>query len=256
MKVLRLCDSDDFDEAIAVESRVWSVAQRVMEAELVTDVETVPRLIWPTVDLPDRVERWLDEYQPDFVLLKVNWYWYGYESVPLRMERLLGRRVGGMVAKAGLRAADSPRVGRTRVFKRLRRFAHGVIGGDSPFTTAEVIEVMEAVMRRVIARENVVLLVKGIGRAGNRDDPATGYYSERFGRKVTTVQGSLRRLCEELHVAWIDPTTSGSTGFRDPDQEQGDGIHRGEWGYRKVGEREGLAMAEEWKRSSNARDED
>lgn len=250
MKVLRLCDSDDFDEAVPLESRVWSVAQRAMAAELSTDVETVPRLIWPTSDLPERVEKWLDQYQPDFVLLKVNWYWYGYESVPLRVERVLGPRLGKPLASLGLRAADSRTVGHSPVFKQLRRYAHRFIGGDSPFTTAHVVTVMEAVIRRIIAREDVVLLVKGIGLVGNRDDPATGYYVERFGKKVSTVQGSLRRLCEDLHVTWIDPVTDGRTGFRDPDQERGDGIHRGEWGYRRVGEREGLAMAREWKRST------
>ena len=71
MKVLRLSNSDDLNEAIPVEERVGNVAGRTMADEIGLPVETVTRAIWATDDLPDRVEKWLDQYQPDLSLIHI-----------------------------------------------------------------------------------------------------------------------------------------------------------------------------------------
>lgn len=252
MIVLRLSNSDDLNEAVPPDERVGNVAGRTMSEEIGQPVETITRAIWATDDLPDRIERWLDQYQPDFVFMKVNWYWYGYESVPLRVERLLGRRLGRPLARLGIRAAESPTVGSSKVFKHLRRYAHRFIGGDSPFTTDHVISVMDASIRRIVAREHTVLLVKGTGgRRAGRGDPATWYFADALARKVDTVEGAIRRRCDELHVAWVDTETQGRIAQKDRDLARGDGIHRGLKGHQILGMTEGRSMAKAW-REANA----
>lgn len=246
MKVLRLSNSDDLNEAVPVDERVGNVAGRTMSEEIGLPVETVTRAIWATDDLPDRVEKWLDQYQPDFVFMKVNWYWYGYESVPLRLERLLGSRLGKPLARLGVRAAESPTIGTKRPFMTARRYAHRVIGGDSPFSSEHVIVVMEATIRRIIAHEHVVLLVKGTGRRDGHDDPGTWYYAPALRKKIAHVEDALRETCATMHVAWTDIAAQGRLDPADRNMARGDGIHVGRVGHQAMGEKEGLSMAEAW----------
>ena len=91
MRVLRLGNSEDRSPGIADSDRAWYIAGIVLAEACGESVETVVRPISPTRELPDLLDKWLDEYQPDLVLLKVTWYWYSYESVPRRIERLFGR---------------------------------------------------------------------------------------------------------------------------------------------------------------------
>jgi hypothetical protein len=72
-----------------------------------------------------------------------------------------------------------------------------VIGGDSAFTCDQVVERMQAVIRRVVRRENVILIVKGAG--GGRDAfGALGPYYHRFAPKREYVEGAIEALCAEL----------------------------------------------------------
>lgn len=247
MIVLRLTNSDDLNESVPAAERVGAIAGNRMSEEIGEPVETVTRVIWATYDLPDRIDKWLDQYKPEFVFMKVNWYWYGYESVPLRIERLLGPRFGKPLARLGVRAAESPTVGTKRPFMIARRYAHRVIGGDSPFTTEHVIAVMEATIRRIIAHEQVVLLVKGTGRRDGHDDPGTWYYAPALRKKIAYVEDALREKCAAMHVAWTDIAAQGRLNPADKDMARGDGIHVGRIGQRAMGEKEGLSMAEAWR---------
>lgn len=248
MWVLRLGNSDDLATDVPEDQRNYVVAAQCLEEAVGEQVETVVRPIWPRPGLPDLVDQWLERYQPDFVFLKVTWYWYGYESVPLRIGRLLGR-AGRPVARAATWAAASPRFSHQRWFKWGRRAAHRLIGGDSPFEPATVIARMEAVIRRVAAREQIVLVVKGTG-GGRRDEGTLAGYYGNFARKRAFVEGSIERLCAQLHVTYVG--TGPPKGPEDRDIDEGDGLHKGARGHNAMGRQEGEAMVAGWRASNGA----
>lgn len=172
----------------------------------------------------------------------MNWYWYGYESVPLRLRRkvpVLGR----FLAAAGDGATNISWLSRTRAFKAGRNLAVRLIGGDTPFTCEEVIECMQSVIRRVIAHEEVVLVVKGAG--GGR--PAAGSlapYFDRFTQRRQHVEGAIEAFCRDLGIHYVGIARQRTR--EESDIDKGDGVHKGEYGLRRVGEHEGRAMAEAW----------
>ena len=242
MRVLRLGNSEDTSPGIPDEARAWYFAGKRLEEVSGEPVETVLRPIWPGRELPALLDGWLDDHQPDVVFIKVTWFWYAYESVPRRIERLLGR-AGKPIAKAGLGAAKKPRLARNRAFKLGRRMAHRVIGGDTPFDSSQVLEVMEACIRKVIARENIVLVVKGTGGAKQDVEALAGFYG-RFTTRRLEVEGGIERLCKSLHVTYVGvpPRPPGEK----QDLKGGDGLHQGQSGQQRMGMIEGAALADAW----------
>ena len=243
MRVLRLGNSEDRSPGIADSDRAWYIAGIVLAEACGESVETVVRPISPTRELPDLLDKWLDEYQPDLVLLKVTWYWYSYESVPRRIERLLGRS-GKPIARAGTRAGESPRFATKRWFKLCRRAAHRIIGGDTPFPSSQVLEVMEECIRRVKARENVALLVKGTG--GNRYDEETlaGYY-QRFVNRREHVEGTIEKFCRDADVPYVNTKKAGVTSRAE--LAASDGLHTDLAGQERMGLKEGEQMVSAWR---------
>jgi len=243
MKILRLGNSDDLNPAVPVEDQGWYYSQNLIAAQIGEPVETVVRAIWPGPELPRLVDEWMDRYEPDLVFLKVTWFWYAYESVPRRIERLLGR-AGKPIAGAALGAAKRPSLARNPGFKLGRRIAHRVIGGDTPFATSQVIAVMEEVVRRVTTRENIALLVKGTGDGRGPDDGIPGSH-ERFNARRIEVEGEIERFCASVHVPYIGtgriPAASGRM-----DLKKSDGVHRGADSHNRMGLWEGEAMLKTW----------
>ena len=243
MRILRLGNSEDTSAGIPDELRGWRIAEQLLALDIGEPVETIVRPIWPSPELPRLLAKWLDEYQPDMVFLKVTWFWYGYESVPRRIERLLGR-AGKPIARAGLSAAGNKRLARNRAFKFGRRVAHRIIGGDTPFNSHYVLELMETCIRQVVAKEDIVLLVKCSG-ASERDEGALAGYHERFMRRHDEVAGGIERLCDQLHVSHTRslPAPPG------PNEElrKGDGLHLGSGGQERMGVAEGRAMVAAWR---------
>jgi hypothetical protein len=239
MRILRLGNSDDLNPAIPVEDQGWYIAQQLISANLGEPVETKLRAIWPGAELPGLVDEWIDEYQPDLVFLKVTWFWYAYESVPRRIERIFGR-AGKPVARAGLNATKKPRLVSHPAFKLGRRAAHRVIGGDTPFPSSQVLAVMQETIRRVLAREDIALLVKGTGDGRGPKDNIPGSH-ERFTKRRTEVEGTIERFCQGLHVPYIG-TGRNPTAEQRMDLKQGDGLHRGAPSHERMGRWEGEAM--------------
>ena len=168
MKILRLTNSNDFYGDVADSDRGYRLIEAALKDECGVEVETIRRTIWPADDLPDIVERWVNEHRPDMVFLKTSSYWYSYESVPLKFQRKLGR-VGKVAGDAGLKAATTPSVAHNAVFRKLRYFAQATIGGDTNFTVDYSIQTVEAVIRRVLRHEDTLLVVRG--SRGGRDRP-------------------------------------------------------------------------------------
>ena len=126
-----------------------ALAAEALGQELGTPVDVVARAIWPSPKLPSLVERWMDEEEPDLVLMRSRPYAFLYESVPLRIERALGP-VGKPVARAGLKAADSPLLAHNAAFHALRTLGLRTIGGVTTYTPQEVVAVLEACVRVII----------------------------------------------------------------------------------------------------------
>jgi hypothetical protein len=226
------------------ERRAWRIAQEHLAAALGEPVETALHMISPSRRLPSLLDEWLDETEPDLVFLKVNWYWYAYESVPRRIERILGR-AGRPVARAGVKATHNEKLAHNPAFKLGRRTAHRLIGGDPPYSTVEVLDVMETVIRRVVAMESIALVVKGNG--GSRTQAGDGFMGpyERFNRRRIEVEGSVERLCKSLNVPYIGTPARSERSAREA--RKNDGIHRGAFGHERMGHQEGMAMVAAWR---------
>lgn len=223
MRLLFLGNSDDLNPDIPEDQRSPAITGRLLEASIGQPVEVTARVIWPANDLPDLLDRWLDRYDPDVVFFKVTWFWYGYESVPERVERLLGP-VGRPFARLGRRAAAAPRIGHTRAFKAGRRWTYRLVGGDSPFTPEHVIAIVQTCIRRVLAREGTVLIVKGTATYHLEGEPMIQAYARRFASRRDHVEGSLEAFCRSLGVPWSD--NRATAGREHAGLDSGDGLHK------------------------------
>jgi hypothetical protein len=185
-------------------------------------VEVVNRSIWPRPDLASTVEGWMGRYEPDVVYLSVQSYWFSYESVPLRVQRLLGR-FGPWFGDAGLRFAESPRWAYNPVFRGARRALQLTIGGDPHFTTQQVIERVSETIRLVLRHEGVVTVVKGPHSRSNYSTRPGG--AARKERRRLAVHTALESLCRQLHVTYhgSEGPVHGLETFRG--NRVGDGLH-------------------------------
>jgi hypothetical protein len=244
MKLLRLGNSTDMDANIPEKERsAWLSAQVFAEATGELPEMTV-RSIWPTAQLPERVEAWLDEYEPDLVFFLVNAFWFTYPSVPLRLRRLFGPS-GDAVSRLGFKIGRNPTFTRRRLFQFLRRWTVRAIGGDTHFTPESVLATVEACMRTIVAREDVVLVVRGpLASHGIEVGGRTQRRSDAAWRQVDS---GLRKLCASLHVeyAGLDTPldTRGSLSAADL-------VHPDAAGHRYRAEMEGMLMARGWARAS------
>ena len=242
VRILRLTNSNDFTKGIPDERRAYRVVERALAEESGEHVETVRKVIWPSDDLPDIIERWINENQPDIVFLTVNPYWFNYESVPLKLQRRLGP-IGRLFGDAGLRAADTPWLAHNAVFRKVRYFAQATIGGECPFTTAYVLESMEAVTRRILRHEDVHLVVRSSQGGKDRPDLPPRVQKRHQARRIEVADG-LERICDALNVTRM----AGNT-FRkfDPEVRTGDGLHRNVDGHLAAGTLEAEFMVAYWR---------
>ena len=149
--ILRLTNSDDFNERVPEGERAQAVAERVFAAETGVAATTVSKVMWPTPAFPTHLDRWLDESKPDLVMLRIAAYWVTFRSVPLRLKRRTGR-VGKALSDIGTASARVRWLAETPPYHGIRRALLRPIGGDANFTVDEVVSVVEASARRVLAR--------------------------------------------------------------------------------------------------------
>ncbi len=228
MRVLLLGDSNDTGAWVSPERRKHVLAGERLAEDLGEPVEFVVRGIWPTEDLPGRIEEWIRESEPDVIYLGTGSYWFIYRSVPLRVKRLLGRIGGEAAGNAGFRIAKSERWAHNAVFRTARRALQSSIGGDTHFTVEQVIDRMSECIRVAARSEGTVLVVKGPhGKArygAKRRDFA------RDEQKRLRFHTALEQLCEQVHATYDGV---GEGGVRDQAAYQrgtttGDGLHANE----------------------------
>lgn len=200
VRVLLLGSSNDTGEWFEGGKKKHEIAQERLSAELGEPVEFVAKGIWPTEDLPAIVAGWVAKYEPDVVYLNTGSYWFLYRSVPLRVKRLLGRVGGDAAGDAGFRFADSKRWAYNAVFRAIRRVLQDTVGGDTHFTTQQVIDRMTACARVAVRREGTVVVVKGPhGKARHTRNPRKFRRDEQERLKLHT---ALETLCEQLHITY------------------------------------------------------
>lgn len=211
------------------------VARRHLEALTGETVEITARVIWPSDALPGIIADWLDRYQPDVVMFKLDAYWYLFPSLPLRVENLAGRLLGKHVRKVGESAARREWLSRSAPYRWLQKRAIGAIGQATFFSPQEVAQVTERCIRTVVAREDIGLTVWGqTGPVTSGPAGAQEYVYRR-------IQGLCSQL-RVLYVAW-DPATPQppKRNFHDRDP-----LHRNAAGHAWFGEREARSLKMAW----------
>jgi hypothetical protein len=181
MKVLWLGNSDDVGLVLpGAARRSIEIAQQQLEQDIGEGVEVVGRVIWPSPNLPDLVGEWMVRYEPDVVMLKINGYWYLYPSVPLRLERALGRFVGRSIGAAGQKTAEIRWLAHTRAYHALRRLARRTVGASTYFSPEEIADLAERCIRRGLQQEHVGVVVwSSVGAWEGAAGGAAGAYARR-----------------------------------------------------------------------------
>jgi hypothetical protein len=165
MKVLFLGNSADSQTDVPADGLYHEIVAREVEERTGEPVEMVLRRAWPNEKFASVVERWVAEERPDVVYLSVIAFWYCYESVPLRVERL-GGPVGKPLRDAGLRASKVSWFANNPVFHGARKATTRLVGGDTFFSEREVIENVATALRAVLLDESLAVAVRGPGVMG------------------------------------------------------------------------------------------
>ena len=225
MRILFLGSSNDAGNWVAPTQKKHVLAGARLEEDLGEPVEWVIRGIWPTGDLPAHVEEWIAESQPDVVYLNTGSYWFLYRSVPDRVKRVLGKVGGKRVGEAGARIARSPRWAHNAPFRLLRKVLQETIGGDTYFTTQQVIDRMSECVRVAARAEGTVLVVKGPHGKSRHSSRKRAF--ERDERERLKLHAALEQLCAQVHATYDGV---GEGGLRHLPAYQrgttvGDGLH-------------------------------
>mgnify|MGYP001334887755 CR=1 FL=1 len=195
MKILRLSNSND---VLSTTNRPEALREG-LEEFLGEPVEIVVKPLWPTEGVADVVEKWVAKEQPDLVWVGLVNYWYEYMSVPKRMERILGR-FGKRASDLGFKAADAQWLSNNFAFRAMRRALQQTIGGDPHFTPEQVVERMEAIARRVLRNEGVVLAMWG---PNAHTKYSLGKRAEKRGEaRRQYVRRNMERLAQSLHFEY------------------------------------------------------
>lgn len=242
MRILRLTNSNDFWGDIAPDARGRRFVADAMERETGEPVETMVKAIWPSDDLPDIVQRWVEQFQPDIVFLKTTNFWFAHESVPLKLRRRFGR-IGKTTGDAGFKAARKPWLAHNRVFRKFRYFAQATIGGETHFTIDYTMQNMEAVIRRVLRNEDILLVVRG-SRGGRERPEIPAKLRERAYARRAEFKERMAALCASLDVPFI---TSNTFRKYEPETRAADMFHSNELGHAQVGTFEAEALVAVWK---------
>jgi hypothetical protein len=243
VKVLRIATSNDSHHALPLEERGWYIAGQMLSDAAGEPVETIVRSCWPTETFPPLLERWLNELDPDIVLIQVNNFWYAHDSIPLWFERKFGR-AGKKLTDVGLKAGKQKWFAESRPYIAAHRTFLRVMPAATHFTIEQVASCMEEAIRRVIAHEGPVLLVRG------NDDwakhPLTGRRHNNLNRsRNREMTRRMAEICERYRVPYYQRPTIGEAELRE--MLGSAQFHASPEGERVSGELDGAAMIKAWR---------
>jgi hypothetical protein len=229
MKVLILGSSNDTQDWVEGGRKRHEIARDKLAVEFGEPVVVVVKNLWPNERVAEFVGRWMIESEPDVVYLNVTSYPFSYESLPLRLQRVLGR-FGNGVGSASFQLADSRRWAHNAVFRTLRRWGQATLGGDTYFTPEQVVERMIETIRVIVRNEGTVLVVKG--PHGRREPAITKREQRRHEAKRLYVHAALRAACAQSHVEYVGRATPDwQVTTRPKGVLIGDGLHSNAVGH-------------------------
>lgn len=246
MRVLRLGNSNDGAGPLPPEQRAWKVAERRLAEATGEPVETILKRAWPNDALPGLIERWMAELRPDMVVIQVNNFWFAHESAPLWFERHLGKP-GHSFNRLGLKLGNASWLADSRWAQMVNRRVLTALPKATYFTIPEVVSAMEAAMRRALAHEGTILLVRG-HESWAVMPMATPAFNRRNNARNTAMSIAMRTACERMRVPYYQRPVL------QPGEVQtlnGAGFHNNAEGERRLGEFDGEAMLDAW-RSAHA----
>lgn len=238
MKILLIGNSNDTGTWYGGRKSHEILQDRLLE-EFGEPTEIVVKALWPNERAVGRISDWLEEYQPDLVHLAVNPFWYSYESVPIRMKRVFGKKVGTTVSNAGLSLARKRRLAHNAVFRTVRRWGQRTVGGDTYFTTTQVIDCISECVRVVVRNEGLLFILRV--EDGYRDSTMSARQNARKEYRRLEVHNALKALCDQVHVVYsgggIIEEKTGAEARSSDDYRVGDGLHSNGLGHEWVAER-------------------
>lgn len=243
MRVLRVGTSNDSSGSLPEEQRGWHIASTMLADASGEPVDTILKRAWPTAEFPEHVARWLDEFEPDVVVLQVSNFWYGHESVPLWLERKFGR-AGAYLSDAGLRLGKRRWFADSRLAIASSRALVRVLPSATHFTVQQVAATMEAGMQKVLSREGPILVVRGNDHWAKLP-MSTRRANNRNIQRNAAMSRAMRAICERHRTPYVERPTVSEAEMRKMLNDAR--WHNSADGERISGEVDGRAMVAAWR---------
>ena len=245
MRILRLGNSIDAISTVPDEGRAYRLVERMFLDRTGEPARTFFKRIEPRPSMPQIMDRWIVEFEPDVILLIINQFWYGYASAPKKMQEL--GRPGKLLARAGFKAAAIPWVAHNPLFRMVRRTARRTVGASYLYEPAQVVESMKACI--TLIREKHPSRPLGVW---SEDAAVLHGDDKRLGRELLArrraVHGPLRDFCDSLDVPhYLLEKPPAPVDFRE--LRDVDHIHLNARGHKYVADSQIDLVVELWERS-------
>ncbi len=242
IKVLRLGSSLDFLGELPPGTRAWEVAQGILAAQTGLAVQTFVKPSWPTPELGEILTRWINELQPDILVICVSSFWVETETLSNRFQAL--GKPGRKIADASRKMSLRPVVAERRVYQWGRLALLRSLGGRAGYSPARIEELMEGWLRAACRSESLGIAV--VGTPFSPDTLADARARRRAGARKDELRARLARVCSRLGVHH-DLPAHGPDAFS-AELRLADRVHFNELAHARMGEIDGRAMVEVWRR--------
>lgn len=197
--------------------------------------------------MPKLLERWLEEHQPEIVLIVISSYWVETEVVGVRVRKL--GFAGRKLEAASQLAANRPVVAGTKPYLWGRKLLLQTIGGSTNFTPAQMEAHVDSWLRVMLRKESAAPAV--VGTPFSPDTLATRGAQRRASARKDELRGRLKTVCERLNVYWEMP--GHAPDAFEPSLRLADRVHFNELAHARMGEIDGRALVAVWERMRGER---